>query len=73
MFPEAMEIYLEGADIVNKNTSAGKGIDAKSTKRTYKRVNTAYQSFLLLISGHAKKGLHSFEVYLPEQYYDYVN
>jgi hypothetical protein len=54
--------------------SAGKDIDAKSTKRMYKCVNEAYQSFLILIAGRAERwGLHSFELYLPEQNHDYVN
>ena len=68
------ELDLEGADIINNNTSAGKEVDAKSTKRTYKRVNVAYQSFLSLIQAHdGKGGLSSLDVYLPEQMHDYVN
>ena len=54
--PHPMELDLDGADVINNNTSAGKDVDAKSTKRTYKRVNDSYQSFLSLIAAHAEKG-----------------
>lgn len=65
---------LVGNEIIDHRTSAGRELDAKSTKRVYKRLTAAFQKFVERVDAlPGKGGLTSFDVYLPEARHDYVN